>query len=247
MSRRSIGGRRWDTKAAAGGQFVRLLRRSGAALLAFARQRRGDLSAWVACCFGGSVLVLACALAIAPSVAQEPEPAKTLVPGKGSDLTTARCTICHDAQHITRARLSRGEWEYNIQNMIERGAPVAPAEVPVILEYLATYYNRDSAPPPPDPQAAGYGMDADAGGDPVARLLTTHGCIACHRLDKRMIGPSLREVAAKFAGNESAPALLAKKIREGGAGNWGNVPMPPHPAIAEIELDQIVAWILQQK
>lgn len=227
---------------------MRSLRRSGNALLAFVRQRcSGDLSILASWCLGGSVLALVGALAVAPSVAQEPEASKTLVPGKGSDLTTARCTTCHDAQHITRARLSRGEWEYNIQNMIERGAPVAPAEVPVILEYLATYYNRDSAPPPPDPQAASYGLDAGVGSDPVARLLTTHGCVACHQLDKRMVGPSFREVAVKFAGNESAPAVLAKKIREGGAGNWGSVPMPPHPAIAEIELDQIVSWILQQR
>src|SRR3972149_7048864 len=85
-------------------------------------------------------------VAVAPLAAQEPEPSKTLTPGKGSDLATARCATCHDVQHITRVRLSHGEWEFNIKNMIERGAPIAPGEVPVILEYLATYYNRDSAP-----------------------------------------------------------------------------------------------------
>ena len=184
-------------------------------------------------------------VAVAPLAAQEPEPSKTLTPGKGSDLATARCATCHDVQHITRVRLSHGEWEFNIKNMIERGAPIAPGEVPMILEYLATYYNRDSAPPPADPSAAGFGT---AGGeDPVARLLNANACTACHQLEKRVVGPSFKEVAAKFATNRDARDHLAKKIREGGSGNWGNVPMPPHPAISDDDLGQIVGWILQQK
>jgi sulfite dehydrogenase len=183
--------------------------------------------------------------AAAPLLAQEEDAPRTLTPGKGSDLTTARCATCHDARHITRTRLSRGEWEYNIKNMRERGAPMEPGEVPVILEYLATYYNRDTPAPPPDPAASGYGMGG--GDDPVVRLLNANACLACHTLDKRVVGPSFREVAAKFAGDGDAAGKLAKKIREGGAGNWGNVPMPPHPAISESDLQQVVTWILQQK
>ena len=187
-------------------------------------------------------MVLLCTAALA----QEADAPRTLTPGKGSDLTTARCATCHDAQHITRAKLSRGEWEFNIRNMIERGAPMAPGEIPVILDYLATYYNRDSPAPPPDPAAAGFGMDA-GGADPVAKLLGANACVACHTLDKRVVGPSFREVAAKYAGDGEAPARLARKIREGGAGAWGNVPMPPNAAISDGDLGQIVAWILQQR
>lgn len=184
---------------------------------------------------------------MAPSSAQdpEPEPPRFLTPGKGSDLTTARCVTCHDARHITRVRLSRGEWEDNIENMIKRGAPMAPAEVPIILEYLSTYYNRDKPAPPPDPSAAGHGLSGSA--DPVTRLLNAHACVACHTLDKRVVGPSFREVAAKFAGDKDAAAKLMKKVREGGVGNWGKVPMPPNPAVPEADLKQMVAWILQQR
>ncbi len=81
----------------------------------------------------------------------------------------------------------------------------------------------------------------------MAKLLNANACVACHTLDKRVVGPSFREVAAKLAGDGGAAAMLAKKIREGGAGNWGNVPMPPHPAISESDLQQVVAWILQKK
>jgi cytochrome c551/c552 len=194
---------------------------------------------------GGSVIAMVCALAIAPSIAQEDDAPRTLVSGKGSDLTTARCATCHDARHITRAKLSRGEWEDNIRNMRERGAPMEPREVPVILEYLSTYYNRDTPAPPPDPAAAGYGVEG--GDNPVARLLNANACIACHTLDKRVVGPSFREVAARFAGDAGAVGKLVKKIREGGAGGWGAVPMPPHPQISNADLNSIVSWILQQR
>ncbi len=192
-----------------------------------------------------AVLAFVCGLAIAPSGAQEPEPPLTLIPGKGSDLVTARCATCHDARHITRGRLSRGQWEDNVQNMKERGAPMAPHEIPVIIEYLATYYNSMSPAPAPDPEAASFGMDG--GGDPVQKLLNASACMACHTIDKRVVGPSFREVAAKYAGDGGSAARLADKIRKGGAGAWGPVPMPPHPQLSDGDLNQMVAWILQQR
>jgi cytochrome c len=171
----------------------------------------------------------------------DPVPPKTLTPGKGVELTTARCVICHDATHITRTKLSRGEWEFNIKNMIERGAPIAPNEIAPILEYLATYYNRDAAAPAPVPAATA------SAGDPVTGLLTTHACTACHQTDKRVVGPSFREVAAKYAGNSSAAAMLAGKIRQGGSGVWGAAPMPPNAGVPDADVRRLVDWILGQK
>jgi cytochrome c len=186
-------------------------------------------------------LVLLLALGMAHAQQQdEAEPPRTLTPGKGVELATARCVTCHDAQHITRTKLSRGEWEFNIKNMIERGAQIAPHEIAPILEYLATYYNRDVAPPP----SAGTG---NAGGDPVANLLNAHACSACHQIDKRVVGPSFKEVAAKYGGDGGAAALLSGKIRKGGSGVWGAAPMPPNATLSESDLQQLVSWILQQK
>ena len=164
---------------------------------------------------------------------------RTLTPGKGSDLTSARCGICHEVTHITRGKLSRGEWQDNVKNMIERGAPIDPAEVPVIVEYLATYYNRDAEAPPP--------AAAPAGGDPVQGLLSANACSGCHGIAQKIVGPAFREIAARYAADKSAPAKLAAKIKSGGAGNWGTIPMPPHAALADAELAQLVDWILAQK
>lgn len=181
---------------------------------------------------------------IAPLSAQEQaEPSKTLMPGKDSDLTTARCVICHDATHITRTRLSRAEWEDNIKVMIARGMPIAPNEIPLVVEYLATYYNRDVAPPAADAPAAIATVPV---ADPVQKLLATHACIACHAVDQKLVGPGFREIAQRYRGDSGAAEKLARKIREGGSGVWGPTPMPPNQHLGEADVRTLVSWVLQR-
>lgn len=198
---------------------------------------------WLAAGAAGSLLTISAAT-IAPLAAQEQvEPSKNLMPGKDVELTTARCVICHDATHITRSRLSRAEWEDNIQVMITRGMPIAPNEIPLVVEYLATYYNRDVAPP-----SAGAAPAAAAPSeDPVQKLLSTNACIACHAVDRKLIGPGFREIARRYQGQGDAPDQLVKKIREGGSGVWGATPMPPHRHLGDADLKVMVGWIMQQK
>ena len=180
-------------------------------------------------------------LAVSLAHAQDPEPSRTLAPGKGVELATARCVICHDATHITRTKLSRDEWDFSIKNMIERGAPIAANEIAPILEYLSLYYNRDS--PAPQPAA----VSTASSGDAVSNLLNANACLACHQLDKRVVGPSFREVAAKYTSDNGAGGKLASKIRQGGSGVWGAVPMPPNAALSDADLQQLVSWVLRQK
>jgi sulfite dehydrogenase len=165
-----------------------------------------------------------------------------LIPGPGSTLTENKCKLCHELQHIRRAQLSPGEWADNIKNMKERGAPMTEAEMQVIHQYLSTYYNRDQPAPAPSADTLTGGGD-----DPLQKLLNAHGCNTCHALDARVVGPSFKEVAAKYADDAEAGAKLAQKIRHGGAGVWGQVPMPPNPQVAEAELEKLVGWVLQQK
>jgi cytochrome c len=166
----------------------------------------------------------------------------SLISGPGATLTESKCRICHELEHIRRAQLSPGEWADNIKNMRERGAPLTDAEVEVIHKYLSTYYNRDQPAPPPGPDTL-----AGGGGDPVQQMVNAHACMGCHAMDKRVVGPSFKEVAAKYAGDAAAPQRLAAKIRHGGAGAWGQVPMPPNPAVPDDHLKLIVDWVLQQK
>ena len=163
-----------------------------------------------------------------------------LISGPGSTLTENKCKICHELQHIRRSPLSRGEWSDNLRNMKERGTPMTEAEMAVILDYLSAYYNREKAAPAPSP-------DTLVAGDPMRQLLDRHACSGCHTLDKRVVGPSFREIAARYASDAKTASALAKKVREGGKGAWGAVPMPPNAGVPEADARALVGWILKQR
>lgn len=79
-----------------------------------------------------------------------------------------------------------------------------------------------------------------------ADLAKQKNCMACHAIDKKLVGPSYKDVAAKYKADKDAPAKLAKKIREGGVGVWGQVPMPANPQVSEPEAASLAKWVLSQ-
>lgn len=78
-------------------------------------------------------------------------------------------------------------------------------------------------------------------------LAKKDGCIACHTVDKKLVGPGYKEVAAKYRGNPKAEALLIDKVKKGGQGTWGEVPMPPNAHVKDEEIKTLVKWILSMK
>jgi len=72
-------------------------------------------------------------------------------------------------------------------------------------------------------------------------------CMACHATDRKLVGPSYKDVAAKYAGQKDAADNLAEKIIKGGAGVWGAVPMPANPRVSPAEAKQLAVWILSVK
>ena len=78
--------------------------------------------------------------------------------------------------------------------------------------------------------------------------MTKAGCTACHAKDKKLVGPSFKDIAAKYKGQADAVASLSGKVRAGGKGVWGPIPMSPNPPdkIADADLKAAVEWILQQ-
>lgn len=79
-----------------------------------------------------------------------------------------------------------------------------------------------------------------------AELAKQKNCLACHAVDKKLVGPSYKDVAAKYKGDKDATVKLAKKIREGGVGVWGQVPMPANPQVNEQEAMSLAKWVLSQ-
>ena len=80
-----------------------------------------------------------------------------------------------------------------------------------------------------------------------AELAQQKNCMACHAADKKLVGPSYKEVAAKYAGQKDAVDKLAVKVVKGGAGVWGPVPMPANAQVSDAEAKTLVAWVLSQK
>ena len=77
-------------------------------------------------------------------------------------------------------------------------------------------------------------------------LATSKNCMACHAVDKKMVGPSYKDVAAKYKGDAGAAEALATKIKAGGKGVWGQIPMPPNNVTPE-EAKKLATWVLTQK
>ena len=78
-------------------------------------------------------------------------------------------------------------------------------------------------------------------------LATAKNCMACHAVDKKLVGPAYKDVAAKYAGQPGAVDKLAAKIQKGGSGVWGPVPMPANTQVNEAEAKKLAAWVLTLK
>ncbi len=91
--------------------------------------------------------------------------------------------------------------------------------------------------------AAASAASAQSGAD----LIKKNGCTACHAIDKKIVGPAYNDVAAKYKGDASAATKLMAKVKAGGSGVWGQVPMPPNPQVKDDELKTIIGYILSLK
>ena len=90
---------------------------------------------------------------------------------------------------------------------------------------------------------AAQAADAKAAED----LMKKHACIACHAVDKKMVGPAYKDVAAKYRGQKDIAPKLVEKVKKGGVGVWGQVPMPPNPNVSDADAKALVNWILTLK
>ena len=85
---------------------------------------------------------------------------------------------------------------------------------------------------------------AATGATTISELAKSKACLSCHGVEKRIVGPSFKEVAARYKGQASAQAQLLQKLRHGGSGTWGPIPMPPNPDLAEADAAALVRWVL---
>jgi cytochrome c len=78
-------------------------------------------------------------------------------------------------------------------------------------------------------------------------LAKANNCMACHAVDKKLVGPSYKDISKKYAGNAAAVAQLATKIQKGGSGVWGAIPMPANPKVNDADAKALAQWVLGMK
>jgi cytochrome c5 len=130
-----------------------------------------------------------------------------------------------------------------------------PVSAPATLASAssATPIASATAAPMTTAQAPAPAAAAPAAGAPLdlksaQALMQKDGCAACHSVDKKIVGPSYQDVAAKYRGDKDALAKLVQKVKAGGSGVWGDVPMPPNAQIAsDADIKALVSWILTLK
>lgn len=107
------------------------------------------------------------------------------------------------------------------------------------MKYVMTLIAAAAALIAPGAQAA----DAKA----AEALAKASGCFACHTIDKKLVGPGYKEIADRYRKDKGAAASLAQKVKAGGKGTWGDIPMPPNAHVKDADIKTLVDWILSIK
>jgi len=168
-------------------------------------------------------------------------------PAADADLANAQCLTCHSAEYVSsQPPLSRAFWKGSVEKMMTKyGAPVPADQIEALVNYLASNYGQGATNAP---AASSPASDAPLATTGDAKLLMQKsGCFNCHTVDKKFLGPSFKEVAAKYKGIPDASAKVTRQITHGGSGLWGPFPMPPFKQFSEADVRILTAWILAQE
>lgn len=182
----------------------------------------------------------------------------------GAAIAAQKCSICHSADYVNYQPpgMSQAQWTAEMAKMQHAyGAPISDDEVKQIGAYLAVAYGsakatdasivavstaavvEPAAPAvatrPAPTAAAGQAIDIQA-------LLGANGCLGCHAINSKVVGPSYHDVAVKYKGDAQALAKLEASIRMGGVSKWGQIPMPPFPALTEAQAKALAEFVLKQ-
>lgn len=90
-------------------------------------------------------------------------------------------------------------------------------------------------------------LSLSAGASADQAMAQKNACMSCHGVDKKIVGPAFKDVAKKYAGDKTAEAKLLAKVKTGGKGVWGEIPMPPNPQVSDADAKKIIAWVLSLK
>jgi sulfite dehydrogenase len=165
----------------------------------------------------------------------------------GAQLANGQCLTCHSADYAATQPLKpRDFWKAEVDKMRDKyGAPIPHDQDEDLTAYFVRNYGtgtslRESTNTAP-PQAASPAAHIDA-----KALALKSGCLNCHTVETKLVGPAYKDVASKYRGKPDGPDRVAHQITRGGAGQWGQIPMPPFPQFTSSEVEALTQWILSQ-
>jgi cytochrome c551/c552 len=167
----------------------------------------------------------------------------------GHLIATQKCATCHSADYINYQPpgMTLQQWTAEVGKMQHvYGAPLTDDDVRKVGAYLAVAYgSAKESELPAELRAAPVAAASPDTGNATA-LLNANGCLACHGIDKKIVGPGYHDVAVKYRGDAQAVSKLEASIRNGSVGKWGEVPMPPFSQLQPEEIRALVQFVLKQ-
>lgn len=168
-------------------------------------------------------------------------------PGAGAQLANGQCLVCHSVDYVvTQPPFPRAFWAASVKKMRETfGAQIPPELVEPLVDYLARNYGTETNPPAAAVNGTlAAGPQESLSGETVAGK---YGCLACHNVEIKIVGPPYKAIAAKYQNDPQAVAKITEQIHKGGSGKWGPVIMPPFPMVSDAETQALAAWILSRR
>ena len=169
--------------------------------------------------------------------------------GPGVEIANGQCLVCHSVEYVaTQPPLPRAFWTAAVKKMREKyGAAIPEEQVESLLDYLAAHYGAATTNSGLVVISNSVSKTIVSPAPGAAAIATKYGCLGCHNVSIKIVGPSYREIAAKYRNDATAPAKVREQIQKGGSGKWGPIIMPPFPQITEAETKALTEWILDQK
>jgi len=168
-------------------------------------------------------------------------------PGPGADLANGQCLVCHSVEYVvTQPPLPRAFWTASLKKMREKfGARIPEDQVGPLIDYFCRNYGTETNVAPAVASAVSPGSTAPPGSGETVAL--KYGCLACHNVAVKVVGPAYKDIAAKYEKDSAAQAKIAEQIHKGGSGKWGPVLMPPFPMVSDAEVKVLTDWILSRR
>ena len=167
----------------------------------------------------------------------------------GAELANGQCLTCHSVDYVlTQPPEPRAFWDTEVKKMKKvYGAQIPDDQVEPLADYLAQNYGaQTNNVPAVVPAANAPAAPAVASAADVEAFAKKYGCLSCHGVNVKIVGPAFKDVAAKYRGDPEAFDKIAQQIHNGGSGKWGPVIMPPFPMVSDAQARMLAAWIMSQ-